>query len=129
MTKILYLPISKQVHLYPNTVCKINEYQLGMLDDGNCWESDLAALSILSDSMAILTKSLKSSNNEQEATVLKKIIKKLSKVCVDTDSHTTIKFIALNGLGNLFFPTEADTLLESREISVELLKLFLAILR
>ena len=100
-----------------------------MLDDGNCWESDLAALSILSDSMAILTKSLKSSNNEQEATVLKKIIKKLSKVCVDTDSHTTIKFIALNGLGNLFFPTEADTLLESREISVELLKLFLAILR
>jgi len=109
-------------------VRKINECQLLMLDGSNPWESDLAALSVLSDSMSIFTKSLKGSNSQSEADILRKIIKKLSTICADSAAHTTIKFISLNGLGNLYLPSEADDLIQSNTIATSLLELFISVL-
>ena len=71
---------------------------------------------------------VKGSNSQSEADILRKIIKKLSTICADSAAHTTIKFISLNGLGNLYLPSEADDLIQSNTIATSLLELFISVL-
>lgn len=113
------------------TFLKINRRQLAMLDEGLSWEADLASLSCLADSMSILTKSLKTSQNEKEAEVLKEIIARLSRICAEPENgtHPTMKFISLNGLGNLFIPQEAESLIQAQDVAESLLKLFISVLK
>ena len=113
------------------TMLKINVRQLAMLDEGLSWEADLASLSCLADSMSILTKSLKTSQNENEADILKKIIHRLSRVCAEPDNgtHPTMKFISLNGLGSLFIPREAESLIQAQDVAQSLLQLFISVLK
>lgn len=66
----------------------------------NTWEADLCKISILSDSIKILTKSLKKTN-DQSNQLLITIIDTITVICRDRKSHSTLKLITLNGLGGL----------------------------
>ena len=110
-------------------LCELTKAQMKHLNDLSSWEADLATISILSDTMVILSQSLKSSNDQNEADTLLNIMKKLSSICECSTTMTTVKFIAINGLGNLFLPPEIRCLVDVDDVFKSLLELFLSILR
>ena len=122
----------------------------------NSWEADLCKISILSDSITILTKSIKSDDSSETKelliSVLDKITVKMSKrlrmwffvsswflirknilftvICRDKKSHSTLKLITLNGLGALTMPDKCENY-GSRslsEIVTSLIDLFIEML-
>ena len=76
----------------------------------NTWEADLCKISILSDSITILTKSIKSTKTPSEQTkkLLIDVLDKITVICRDKKSHSTLKLITLNGLGGLNMPDECQ---------------------
>ena len=96
----------------------------------NSWEADLCKISILSDSITILTKSIKSDDSSETKELLISVLDKITVICRDKKSHSTLKLITLNGLGALSMPDKCENY-GSRslsEIVTSLIDLFIEML-